>query len=146
MSYCESTLVRGVLIFVVFVCRPNHEIWLPTKKKIPLICTLKTWKPRIQESTNLRFFPYPRKSVSTNKGTFTVREELTRRTRLFHITFASESIYEVMEVMPWVSCDIQKKNHLNYKMVVYINLKIYEEQKSSMSLSYVEVEQRCNMV
>ena len=64
--YCESTIVRGVPIFVVFMGRLNHEIWFPTKRRFPLMCILNTSKPWIQESTNMRFFPNPQKLVSTN--------------------------------------------------------------------------------
>ena len=60
------TVVCGVLIFVFFVGRPNHEIWFSVKRRIPLIYILKTLKPQIQESINLCFFPDPRKLVSTN--------------------------------------------------------------------------------
>ena len=36
------------------------------KRRTPLMCILKTLNPWIQESTNLCFFPDPRKLVSTN--------------------------------------------------------------------------------
>ena len=34
--YCESTIVDGVTIFVFYVGRPDHNIWFPTVKKIPI--------------------------------------------------------------------------------------------------------------
>ena len=44
----------------------------PNERRFPLMCKLKTSKPQIQKSTDLCFFPNPRKLVSTNLRTFTV--------------------------------------------------------------------------
>ena len=61
--YCESTFICGVPIFVDFMGRPNLEIWFPTNKRFPMVCIQKTSKPRIQESTNLCFFPDPQNII-----------------------------------------------------------------------------------
>ena len=53
--YCESTIVRGVPIFVIFVGRPNHESWFPTKEIFIDVYTenLNTTYSKIQEHVSL---------------------------------------------------------------------------------------------
>ena len=48
-NYCESTIVRGVPIFRVFMGRPNHDIWFPTKKENPIFVYTENPKTHIQE-------------------------------------------------------------------------------------------------
>ena len=56
------TIVCGVPICVVFMDEPDHEIWFPTKRRLPLICLLKNSKLRIEKTPNHENL-YPRNKI-----------------------------------------------------------------------------------
>ena len=49
LVYCESTIVRWVPIFVIFMGRSICEIWFPMKRIFPLMFVLKTVNSRIHK-------------------------------------------------------------------------------------------------
>ena len=56
-AYTVKVLLFVGYQFFVFVGRPNHEIWFPTKRWIPLMCILKNLKTTTSEIHKLVFLP-----------------------------------------------------------------------------------------